>query len=439
MHHNIRRGLLGTLFAGGLLALGSTAASAADNTTTGADGILSGTQVIAPVSIPINLGSTSLGLLGDSAATTGGNGHTAPAPAPATASTTGADGILSGTQVIAPITAPVSLGATSVGAIGDSTATTGGGQAATAPAPSAPAPAPAVSLGATSVGAIGDSTATTGGGQAATAPAPSAPAPAPAAPSTTGADGILSGTQVIAPITAPVSLGATSVGAIGDSAATTGGGQAGTTPPATASTGPSTTGADGILSGTQVIAPITAPISLGATSVGALGDSAATTGASGGTGHAAAGPGTGATTTGAGGILSGTQIVAPITAPISLGATSVGVGGGSTATTGNPPVITPPVINPPVVNPPVVAPPVVTPPVVNPPAVTTPETNTPGENPSAVQPQSQSLPVTAAQAVFPAAAGTLAYTGANVNALWLAGLFLGAGLLLMLGVRLKKA
>ncbi|MBO1269717.1 chaplin family protein, partial [Arthrobacter cavernae] len=79
MHKNTRRGLLGTLFAGGLLALGATAASATD-TTIGSDGILSGTQIIAPINIPINLGAASLGLLGQSTAT-----NTAPAPAPAPA------------------------------------------------------------------------------------------------------------------------------------------------------------------------------------------------------------------------------------------------------------------------------------------------------------------------------------------------------------------
>ena len=122
MHQNIRRGLLGTLFAGGLLALGTTAASAAD-TTTGSDGLLSGTQVNAPVTAPITLGATSLGLLGDSAATTDGTpttvGQPAPAPAPGN-STTGSDGLLSGTQVNTPVTAPITLGAAAVGVVGES-------------------------------------------------------------------------------------------------------------------------------------------------------------------------------------------------------------------------------------------------------------------------------------------------------------------------------
>lgn len=67
MHQSIRRGLLGTLFAGGLLALGSTAASAAD-TTSGSDGLLSGTQVNAPVTAPITLGTTSIGVVGEATA-----------------------------------------------------------------------------------------------------------------------------------------------------------------------------------------------------------------------------------------------------------------------------------------------------------------------------------------------------------------------------------
>src|SRR6476469_7644330 len=80
MHRYIRRCLLGTAFAGGLLAFGGVAANAADTTTSGNDGLLSGTQVVAPINIPVNLGATSLGLVGDSAAGTQ-NAGTPAAPA----------------------------------------------------------------------------------------------------------------------------------------------------------------------------------------------------------------------------------------------------------------------------------------------------------------------------------------------------------------------
>ncbi len=201
--------------------------------------------------------------------------------------------------------------------------------------------------------------------------------------STSGSDGVGSGTQVVAPITAPINLGATSAGLLGDSSATNTGTSGGTAPTGTNS-GSTTSGSDGIGSGTQVVAPITAPINLGATSAGLLGDSSATNTGTGSSGTSA--PGTsGSSTSGSDGILSGTQLIIPITAPVSLGATSVGIGGGSTATV-NPPVVNPPVVNPPVVNPPVVNPPVVNPPVVNPPVVNPPVVNPPVVNPPVVNP-----------------------------------------------------
>ncbi|HBH59040.1 MAG TPA: hypothetical protein DDY41_13105, partial [Arthrobacter bacterium] len=60
MNCNLRRGLLCTLFAGGLLAFGATAASAAD-TTSGPDLTAS-----ALISAATSADTTSLGLLGGS-------------------------------------------------------------------------------------------------------------------------------------------------------------------------------------------------------------------------------------------------------------------------------------------------------------------------------------------------------------------------------------
>ncbi|MCT9623987.1 DUF320 domain-containing protein [Pseudarthrobacter equi] len=468
-HRNIRRCLLGTAFAGGLLAFGGVAANASD-TTSGTDGLLSGTQVVAPINIPINLGATSVGLLGDSTASTQSAGTGAPAAAPAQApgaATGGADGVASGTQVIAPITVPVNVGATSLGLVGDSAATT---ETVGAPAP-APAVAPAAStdgnnviasgtqivapvtipitVGATSAGVIGDSAA---GIQNPAAAAPSQ-APASSAPSevsTSGDDSVASGTQIVAPVTAPINLGATSAGILGDSAAAvespgaTGSAPAGGQAPAT------TSGAEGVLSGTQVIAPVTAPISLGATSLGLVGDSAAAAEGSGPAGTTTA-PAAPITTTGADGILSGTQIVTPITLPISLGATSVGVIGDSTASVVappavTPPVVTPPVVTPPVVTPPVVTPPVVTPPVVTPPVATPPAVTTPAVNPpaTAVQPAAVSAETrtpAAAQAAIGSSSApmALAHTGANTGLLVTGMLLLAFGGPVMLGLRRKRA
>ncbi len=121
MNTTIRKCLIGTCFAGGMIVLSATAANAAD-TTSGKDGLLSGTQVVAPVTAPISLGGTSLGLLGDSAATTSAPAPAAGSGAAPAASTSGSNGIGSGTQIVAPVTVPINLGSSSVGLLGGSTA-----------------------------------------------------------------------------------------------------------------------------------------------------------------------------------------------------------------------------------------------------------------------------------------------------------------------------
>jgi len=85
-----------------------------------------------------------------------------------------------------------------------------------------------------------------------------------------------------------VTLGATSIGLLGDSTASThetSGGSTGGTSGGAPSDGTEGNGTDGssiggnTTSGTQVTAPVTAPVTLGATSIGLLGGSAASTGA----------------------------------------------------------------------------------------------------------------------------------------------------------------
>jgi hypothetical protein len=79
-----KRALLGTLLAGGITLLGATVANAAE--TTGDDGLLSGTQAVIQVNLPITLSGTSRSVLGDS--TSSGATAAAPATAPAPAAAT---------------------------------------------------------------------------------------------------------------------------------------------------------------------------------------------------------------------------------------------------------------------------------------------------------------------------------------------------------------
>ncbi len=73
-----KRALLGTLLAGGITLLGSTVASAAE--TTGEDGLLSGTQALIDINLPIDLSGASLSVIGDSTSALHPHPHPHPHP-----------------------------------------------------------------------------------------------------------------------------------------------------------------------------------------------------------------------------------------------------------------------------------------------------------------------------------------------------------------------
>ena len=190
MHTFIRRALIGTLLAGGITLLGATVANAAE--TTGEDGLLSGNQALVDITAPISVVDNAVSVIGDSTVV-----NAAPVTAPATTTvapadaptTSGEDGIASGNQAVVSVDAPITVSGNAVSVIGDSTVVN-----------TAPAPAPAV----------------------ATTVAPSE------GPITTGEGGILSGNQILASVTAPITVSGNAVSGIGDSTVV-GGSQGATT------------------------------------------------------------------------------------------------------------------------------------------------------------------------------------------------------------------
>lgn len=349
-----KRALWGVAIAGGITLLGATAANAAE--TDGEDGILSGTQAVAPVSVPVDLSGNAISLLGSSSTDVPASApvETAPAPDPAPAAETdGADGAASGTQAVITVDIPVTVQDTSVSVLGESDVAAPA-DAPVSGEPAAPAPTPAVTTsGADSllsgtqalldvnvpitvtgnaVSAL-DPSAETAVAADEAAPAASTPSSAPA-PNTDGADGIASGSQVVAPIAAPVTIDGNAIGLLGDSAVTRGDSTStGTTSPADGTT-PTTDGTDGTASGTQVAAPVTAPVNATGNAIGLLGDSTATSGdaitAAGTTTPTA---GDGILTGGSDSVLGGTQLALPISAPITVGGNAVGLIGDATVDT----------------------------------------------------------------------------------------------------------
>lgn len=230
----VSRALWGTLIAGGITLLGATVAQAAE--TTGEDGLLSGTQALVSLQAPVTVAGNALSVIGDSESTDAATAAPAPAAAPAEARTDGSDGVASGTQAPVSVAVPVTVGGNAVSVLGDAEST--GAES------SAPAPAPARN-------------------EDATAPE--------AAPATSGEDGVLAGTQVLAPVAAPVTAGGNAVSVLGDAEST----DATTTAPAPTGNpaGAITDGQDGILGGTQVLAPVGLPVTLGGNAVSVIGDS----------------------------------------------------------------------------------------------------------------------------------------------------------------------
>ncbi|MFJ5694778.1 hypothetical protein ACIP9X_13100, partial [Arthrobacter sp. NPDC093125] len=208
--------------------------------------------------------------------------------------TSGDHSILSGNQVIVPVTAPVTVGAVSTAVLGDSTAINkDGGYKDGNPKGSAAGPR---------IDAV-----------------------------TSGDHSILSGNQVIAPVTAPVTVGAVSTAVLGDSTAINKGGGNHKESAAGPRIDAVTSGDHSILSGNQVIAPVTAPVTVRAVSAAVLGDSTAINKGGGNHKGSAAGPRIDAVTSGDHSILSGNQVIAPVTAPVTVGAVSAAVLGDSTA------------------------------------------------------------------------------------------------------------
>ena len=100
MHTIIKRALWGVLIGGGISLLGAGVAQAAD--TSGEDGLLSGTQAILDVEAPVTVAGNAISVLGDSHSDDADTQAPAAAPAPApAASTSGDDGAAAGAQASA--------------------------------------------------------------------------------------------------------------------------------------------------------------------------------------------------------------------------------------------------------------------------------------------------------------------------------------------------
>lgn len=282
MNKYVSRGLWTVLVTGGFMALGVGVAHA-DTGTTGEDGIASGTQGILGIELPVQLGGNAISLLGDahsSGATT--SAPATAAPADASGGTSGSDSVAGGTQLLPELGVPITLGGNSISVFGDALSTAAETTPATVPAE----------------------------GSAASG-------------STDGTNGVLSGTQVLSALGVPVTLGGNAISVLGNASSDDASTASGS---ATSDQEGSTSGTDGTLGGTQLLADAGVPVTLSGNAISLLGDASSTgsataPGASGSTGGDAGSGGTDGTA----GTLAGTQLLADIGVPLTLGGNAISV------------------------------------------------------------------------------------------------------------------
>ncbi|MEU4570976.1 chaplin family protein [Nonomuraea sp. NPDC023979] len=277
----------------------NTGTGAGGNTTSGRSSALGGNQVIAPISGPINICGNSVAVFGEAFAgckggssVTNGGGHGRHYHSSRHVGSTGNDtdgryGAGSGNQVIAPVSLPITACGNAVGN------------------------APAGCEGGSSVH---NSAAGSGAG----------------GNHTSGRSGVLSGNQVVAPVTAPVNVCGNAVALFGEAFAGCKGGVS-VKNGGKGAGGNVTSGRSGVGSGNQVVAPITAPVNACGNAVAALGLSEAhCKGGAFVSPHNGVGAG-GNTTSGRSGVLAGNQVIAPITAPVNVCGNAVAVLGDAAA------------------------------------------------------------------------------------------------------------
>ena len=306
---------VGVLAAGALLFAPGAAHADVRQTTGDNNGFLNGTQLVAPISVPVNVVGNSLGILGEANAT--GVGVNRTESGSASQLTGDNNGIANGTQAYLPISVPLNVVGNSAAVLGEANSS---------------------GVGANSVhGRKAESGHRTegfwpgaGGGQ-----------------STGDNNGFLNGTQIYAPIDVPINVCGNSLALLGEanSSAICANGIGGDhgrfrrghhreSAKVTESAWQSTGDNNGILNGTQLYAPISLPVNLAGNSGALLGVANSHAVAVNRVKESAQGGWGGQSTGDNNGILNGTQLAVPISVPINVCGNALGVLGAANASAG---------------------------------------------------------------------------------------------------------
>ena len=280
---------VGVLAAGALLFAPGAAHAGIGQDTSDNNGILNGTQLVAPVSVPLNIVGNAIGVAGEANAAGVGSNWTESARGVHQDSSDN-NGIANGTQAYLPISVPVNIVGNAVGVLGEAHAVGAG-------------------VNGHARGRKAESTTVAGHGWP--------------IQNSSGNNGILNGTQIYSPIDIPINICGNSLALLGAAnAQAICGNVHGRSAESGWAASQNSSGNNGILNGTQVYAPISLPVNLAGNAVGVLGEGHAAAAAS---NESAFGHPVGQNSSDNNGIGNGTQIAAPIHLPVNICGNALGI------------------------------------------------------------------------------------------------------------------
>jgi ChpA-C len=286
---------VGVLAAGALLFGPGVAHADVRQQTSNNNGILNGAQLVAPVSVPVNIVGNAIGVAGEASAA--GFGVNRTEGGKVTQKSSHNNGIGNGLQAYLPVNVPINV-------VGNAVAVLGQADAAGAGINGRKAESASVTEGGMQNGhGWGDQV-------------------------TGNNNGILNGTQIYAPVEVPINVCGNALSLIGQASAqalcANGHGRT-----ESGWGGHQVTGNNnGILNGAQIYAPISLPVNLAGNSIAVLGQSNAAAAAHNESAH---GDGLDQTSKGNNGIGNGLQVAAPINAPINVCGNALSIVGQATA------------------------------------------------------------------------------------------------------------
>jgi ChpA-C len=113
---------VGVLAAGALLFAPGAAQADVDQNSSDNNGILNGTQLVAPISVPVNVVGNAIGVAGEANAAGAGANWVAESGRGVDQNSSDNNGILNGTQIAAPVDLPINVCGNALGILGEANA-----------------------------------------------------------------------------------------------------------------------------------------------------------------------------------------------------------------------------------------------------------------------------------------------------------------------------